>query len=401
MLNLLKNKHYLLACSGGPDSMALFKMLLNNNITFDVAFVNYHKRKESVIEEKSVKEYCKKHNIKFHLLDTRSLTCKGNFQAWARLVRYEFFYEIIKNNNLDALLVAHQKDDLIETYIFQKRRKGTYSFYGINEKSFYKDILIIRPILNYRKKELEKYCIDNKVPYFIDSSNLEDNYERNRIRHSIVEKLSNSEINELLKEITIKNEQERKKEESAAKFIKDNKKHSIKDFSSISLETKEKILYILLSSYRKRISKREIDSLIDFIESNKTSGKIEITKKISLCKSYGQFYFIDKKEAYIYIVEEEQVVDKDLFYFDLIKGKDNFFIKDDSYPLSIVVPLKEEKVKIGQINKKVNRLFIDEKIPNDLRSIWPCIKDKNGKIIYFPRKKEEYKDGDVVFKLKI
>ena len=124
MLNLSKEKKYLLACSGGPDSMALFKMLLNNNISFDVALVNYHKRKESVIEEESVRNYCLMHNIEFYLLDTRILNVTGNFQSWARKVRYDFFSEIINKGGYDALLTAHQKDDLIETYIFQKRRKG-------------------------------------------------------------------------------------------------------------------------------------------------------------------------------------------------------------------------------------------------------------------------------------
>ena len=64
MLNLDKNKRYLLACSFGPDSMALFSMLLKENISFDVALVNYHLREESDNEDSSLSLFCRQHNIK-------------------------------------------------------------------------------------------------------------------------------------------------------------------------------------------------------------------------------------------------------------------------------------------------------------------------------------------------
>lgn len=111
---LTKEKHYLLGCSGGPDSMALFHMLLANNINFDVAFVNYHKRKESVIEEEAVRNYCKKNNIKFHLLSAKEEVVEGNFQAWAREFRYDFFKRLVKEYNYDSILIAHHKDDLLD-----------------------------------------------------------------------------------------------------------------------------------------------------------------------------------------------------------------------------------------------------------------------------------------------
>ena len=71
MLNLDKNKKYLLACSYGPDSMALFSMLLKEVYKFEVAHVNYHFRKESDQEEKELREYCSKYNINIHLLDNK------------------------------------------------------------------------------------------------------------------------------------------------------------------------------------------------------------------------------------------------------------------------------------------------------------------------------------------
>ena len=104
MLRLDKTKKYLLACSFGPDSMALFGMLLEENYTFSVAHVNYHKRDVSDFEEKSLRELCEKKNIPFFCLDTKGKKVEGNFQDWARQVRYAFFQQVVKEQKLDALL---------------------------------------------------------------------------------------------------------------------------------------------------------------------------------------------------------------------------------------------------------------------------------------------------------
>ena len=93
MLNLDKNKKYLLACSYGPDSMALFGMLINENINFEVAHVNYHLRKESDDEEKGLREFCKHHSIVIHTKDvTQSI--RNNVEAKCREIRYSFFHDV-------------------------------------------------------------------------------------------------------------------------------------------------------------------------------------------------------------------------------------------------------------------------------------------------------------------
>ena len=119
MLNLDKNKKYLLACSCGPDSMALFSMLLNEGYSFSVAHVNYHFRKESDQEEAILRDFCLKNNIAIYVYDNKEKVNK-NLEARAREIRYNFFNNIYHDNNFDTLLVAHHQDDLIETYLMQK-----------------------------------------------------------------------------------------------------------------------------------------------------------------------------------------------------------------------------------------------------------------------------------------
>ena len=119
MLNLDKNKKYLLACSYGPDSMALFNMLQKEGYDFEVAHVNYHFRKESDEEERALRNYCFKNNIIIHVFQNLE-TVTNNLEARAREIRYLFFKKIYRQGRFDALLVAHHEDDLIETYLMQK-----------------------------------------------------------------------------------------------------------------------------------------------------------------------------------------------------------------------------------------------------------------------------------------
>ena len=87
MIALDKSKRYVVACSYGPDSMALLDMLLKEHYDVVVAHVNYHKRDVSNFEEQSLRNYCQEHSVKIEVLDTKELKCIGNFQNWAREIR--------------------------------------------------------------------------------------------------------------------------------------------------------------------------------------------------------------------------------------------------------------------------------------------------------------------------
>ncbi len=403
MDNVLQNKHYVLACSGGPDSMALFHMLLNKKISFSVALVNYHKRDVSNDEEKMVEKYCIKHKIQFYHADAIKNT-NENFQSWARKFRYDFFVDIVKKEKADGILVAHHLDDLLETYLFQKKRKGIYSFYGINSLTFYKDIPVIRPLLKYRKKELLIYCVNNNVPYSIDESNLKNDYTRNKIRHQIVEKLTPVEIEKLLVEIETINKKNKEEEKIVEEYLYKTNTYKLIQFKTYSYNVQKKIIYKIMLKHHKKCTGREIDNIISFLLSDNSNAVYTIKQPmLRIYKNYGFWEVKNIKELdYIYKIYEKTIFESDLVYFNMNGFEDKFFIKNDSYPLTITNVKKDEYVKIGNLNKKVNRLFIDEKIPLKYRDIWPCIKDVNGKIIFFPRKQKiiDEEKRTLIFELK-
>ena len=145
-LNLDKSKKYVIACSFGPDSMALLDAAIKEKLNIVVAHVNYRKRDASQFEQDSLMTYCEDRNIKICVLDLKGVKSKGNFQEWAREKRYEFFKEALQKEDADAVLVAHQEDDLIETYLMQKKRGNFAKNPGISGEIELKGIKII---LNY------------------------------------------------------------------------------------------------------------------------------------------------------------------------------------------------------------------------------------------------------------
>ncbi len=394
-LNIDKNLKYVIACSYGPDSMALLDMALKDGLNIVVAHVNYHKRDISNFEEQSLKEYCKKNNIIVEVFDTANLKEEGNFQNWARKVRYEFFKSVAQKHNADAVLVAHQQDDLIETYLMQKERKNFVKNPGIAEETTLFGIRIIRPLLAFSKKDLSDYDKKNNVPYSIDESNLSDKYERNKIRHQIVEKMSSVERDKIIKELS--------------KFNSDvsyEEKFSVNEFLNLDDEemTKQISMFIEKRREHKDLSLKFINEIRKAVISKKNCVDIDLGKDLSLVKEYGYVLFIDKKQRikYRYLLKDKnEVVSDNLFDIDFHSNSEDRNVTLNDFPITIEPINAKDRIQIDKYECEVRRLFIDWKVPHYLRDCWPGIYNKDGKLIYIPRYREKFEDNhQSVFKIK-
>lgn len=180
----IKNSKNLLAFSAGVDSTALFFLLLNSNIPFDIAIVDYNIREQSKEEVAHAKNLAKKFNKKIYIKDI-FLENLSNFEKQARDARYNFFEEIIKKNSYDFLITAHQLNDKFEWFLMQlSKGAGLIELLGMSEiedKEFYK---IYRPLLNFSKDELISYLENKNIKYFVDESNIDEKYKRNYFRNS-------------------------------------------------------------------------------------------------------------------------------------------------------------------------------------------------------------------------
>jgi tRNA(Ile)-lysidine synthase len=188
LLPILKEGKNLLAFSGGVDSSALFFTLLQNQIPFEVAHVNYQTRKQSDIETTHINNLCKKHNIPCHIYTCK--LSKSNFEHNARKIRYSFFARILRQRELKVLLSAHQLNDRLEWLLMRLLQgAGTMSLAGFSQREIWKDWELIRPFSDVTKKSLKEFLDCNKLPYFIDESNSDFSYLRNQIRHTFSDPL--------------------------------------------------------------------------------------------------------------------------------------------------------------------------------------------------------------------
>ncbi|MEA3330336.1 MAG: tRNA lysidine(34) synthetase TilS [Campylobacterota bacterium] len=182
-INSLRGKKNLLAFSGGVDSSALFFLLLQNGIKFDIAIVDYSLRKESKEEVKYAQELASTHALKCYLLTAPKI--EKNFEAKAREIRYNFFEKIIKERTYNNLLTAHHLGDRFEWMLMQFcKGAGCAEIAGMQKEQQRDSYTLVRPLLHLDKKELRSFLRANKIKYFEDSSNLDEDIKRNSFRHN-------------------------------------------------------------------------------------------------------------------------------------------------------------------------------------------------------------------------
>jgi len=177
----LRGEKNLLAFSSGVDSSALFFLLLENSISFDIALVNYGTRENSDKEEAHAQALAKKYNLTCHTIKAPKFTT--HFEKNARDFRYAFFEILIKEHGYDTLLTAHQLNDQLEWLLMRLTKgAGTSELIGLEPISQRKGYRLLRPLLKYSKDELVEYLESHHYPYFIDESNRDEKYERNLFR---------------------------------------------------------------------------------------------------------------------------------------------------------------------------------------------------------------------------
>jgi tRNA(Ile)-lysidine synthase len=178
----------LLAVSGGRDSMVMADLFLKAKIRIAVAHCNFGLRgKESDSDEYLVKDWCIMNEVKFHgiLFDIKqkSVEWKTGTQETARILRYEWFEEIRKENNYVKVVTAHHADDNVETLLINLfKGTGISGLHGIMPENG----SIVRPLLFATGEELSAHASEHLITYREDASNASDDYLRNAVRHNIV-----------------------------------------------------------------------------------------------------------------------------------------------------------------------------------------------------------------------
>ncbi|WP_416515141.1 tRNA lysidine(34) synthetase TilS [Brachyspira hyodysenteriae] len=402
----IKNKTLAVAYSGGIDSQVLLNIAyrLKDELSFNliIIHVNYNLRGEdSTNDELFARDMAKKYNIEIYVKEIKPNSYNGkNIQLEARNDRYNFFEELHNKKIYDYLLIAHNKDDLAETIIYRMiKGAGTNVYKSLRDKKGY----ILRPILNFYRKDIEAYARNNNLEHREDVSNKKNYYSRNKIRNLIIRMLE--EINTNAKNNIIRFAK-RSYEETyilRKKINKLYKKNIYKKNTKLNIEkiknTNElfikKIIVKFLAKNNIEITEKRVSEILKVIKSDKPNIKLRldnfylikeynyinikaIEKKLDNTKT-NNFIRIEKDGIYNFLnkkIEIKTVLNKNINY------KDNIYIKAD-YPL--IIRNKKESDFINAYpngNKKyLRKILIDLKIPLYERERVPIITSENDDIL--------------------
>jgi len=278
--SLLLRKKNLLAFSAGLDSSALFFLLIENNIKFDIAIVDYGMREQSNEEVAHAKALAKKyklfcHSIKAPLFDT-------HFEKQARDFRYDFFDSLVTIEGYDNILTAHQLNDQLEWLLMRLTRgAGTSELIGLEPLTQRENYTLMRPLLTYSKNELLDFLKVNSHPYFVDESNSDEKYERNKFRKQFSDSLM-TEYKEGIKR--------------SFDYLRQDKKQLENIFETIHAEKELRVILLHTPIAKVKATDLALKELGYLLSA---SQRIELTKEDSLV--IGGEWAIERKENLLYI----------------------------------------------------------------------------------------------------
>ena len=189
--NLISNGDRIVCgISGGPDSISMLNILkeIKEEKIYDfeifVAHINHGLRENAKLDEEYVVEYCKKNNLKCFVLQAnikeKAEKEKRGLEETGRIIRYDFFDQVLAQTTSNKIAIAHNNNDHVETIIMNIiRGTGISGLKGIEAVSG----KYIRPLIESKREDIESYCEEEKLNPRFDESNLENIYTRNKIRN--------------------------------------------------------------------------------------------------------------------------------------------------------------------------------------------------------------------------
>lgn len=187
-----QDEKVLVAVSTGVDSMSLLTLLQNLpqhwRPQINVAYVDHHLRDASRQETIFINEYCQQHHLLLWQADWLPTQHPHyGIEAAARRFRYQFFKQVMAQQQINNLLTAHHGDDQLETLLMQLVRSGNIvQMRGILPKQAFGNGYLERPLLTFSKTALRDFADERHLTYFEDVTNYEDDVLRNRLRHHVI-----------------------------------------------------------------------------------------------------------------------------------------------------------------------------------------------------------------------
>jgi len=292
-LKLLKDKKNLLAFSGGVDSTALFFLLLDFGVKFDIAIVDYGMREQSKEEVAYAQELASKHNFRCHVLHAKKI--EKNFEAKAREIRYDFFKKLISEHSYDTLVTAHHLGDRFEWMLMQFcKGAGCVEIAGMKSIEKRDSYTLLRPLLHLDKKELLNFLELNHIKYYQDETNFDKSIKRNSFRHNHTNPLLDKYLNGIKKSFEYM-------DEDREELTKEIKPQTIKEFAYFKSTENKRADIVTIDKYLK--SQLHIPSANER-ELLKTQKTVVLGRKFIVNQEHGFVFIAPYKNQNLYMPKE-------------------------------------------------------------------------------------------------
>ena len=415
--NLIENNdNIVVGFSGGPDSVFLVEMLKKLQCFFNfkiyLVHINHLLRGEDADSDENFSfEYAKKNNLEIFIkrIPGKEIAKEvgKTLEEVGREERYKFFSEIYEKVGANKIATAHNKDDQIETFLFRLTR-GT-SLQGL-EGIKIKNNNIIRPISEIYKKDILEYLNKNEIQYKIDKTNFENEFTRNSIRLDLIPFIEErynikfkDKIFSLIEEIRENNQNNSL---NLSDYTDSKNRILLEKIKFLSNFDRKNLLGLFLNEKNIEVNRNKIDEINSLIKSNGTK-KIDLNKTYRIVKNYTHLYIEEKREdntinnSTIQLkIPSEQVFNNFKISVEIAKNLDipkekNQYLLDTLYNDIIEVRYRKEGDRIfldENHSKKIKEIFIEQKIPKDIRDRIPIFLYNNNifwiynvKKAYIPR----------------
>ncbi len=415
----LKGKKFLLGVSGGSDSVAMllaFYYLRNKyDLKLLVSHINYKLRgEESDADCELLRKICFEKNI---LLEVKEIDGAGQSEKGLRDIRFAEFARIAERDKIKNLCLAHNKNDQVETVLFNiVRGSGVSGAAGIKKCiHLNSNLLLSHPLLNMERKQITEFLTDQNVQWAEDRTNAEPVYSRNKIRLELLpwlrDNLNNNVLNNIFEFSSILNEnhlfwQEQVKSKMNRLKNKGESEQGLHCFPISKLKKESPLLrYYLYKEYHEEFTGKpegfyrqhfnEIEKIL------KSNGSVSISLfegKMSVIKEYDNLFFSEHDFTKGDISEESLVLPKisKVFVYNnyrfrlskAIKIPEEFdrtrfaFLNYEKLEFPLVVRTAVTGDKFTPVgmkgHKKLRDFFVDEKVSKFERKRIPILTDMKG-----------------------
>ena len=379
--------------SGGADSSLLLHYFAKKANEVVCVHVNHMIRgAEADRDEEFCKSLCEKYGVSLvvHKIDIPSLAKQSGMgiEEAARQERYRVFYEELDKRGFDAILVAHNADDNLESVLFNLARGA-----GINGLAGIKPVngRVLRPLIYLSKEEIFSICNENNIEYVTDSTNEDTDYTRNYIRHGIVPQLKklNPELNCAIARMTdtLRSDEE---------YILSQAKVFMLEYDGEGVNTAK--LCALDKSVRARVYRlmsgvsldyKSICACDELLLNSECGSYVNLKDGLAFKKEHDYVHFLDasqlKKESFSYPLEDGLYIKELGATVGLSDKKDSnavysvaLYTEGIRGTLTVRSRREGDKITVNKMTKRVKRILCDAHIPSHLRDKLPVICDEGG-----------------------